>query len=74
MAMSMIAILAFIEEPAVCPDLGGPQNLLAGPQNDPHRFVVEYERKACHALRAWQNSCRHIIMLCTDMPTYYSLR
>jgi len=47
--MGMIAILAFIEEPAVCPDLGGPQNLLAGSQNNPHRFVVEYERKGCHA-------------------------
>ena len=49
--MGMVAILAFIEEPAVCPDLGRPQNLLAGPQNDPHRFIVEYERKGCHAHR-----------------------
>src|SRR5258706_563449 len=49
MAMGMVAILAFIEEPAVCPDLGGPQNLLAGAQNNPHRFIVECERKGCHA-------------------------
>ena len=47
--MGMVAILAFIEEPAVCPDLGGPKNLLAGSQNNPHRFVVECKRKGCHA-------------------------
>ncbi len=47
--MRMVAILTFIEEPAVCPNLGGLQNLLAGPQNNPHRFVVEYERKGSHA-------------------------
>jgi len=46
--MRVVAILAFIEEPAVCPDLGGPQDLLAGPQNDPHRFVVDYEWKGRH--------------------------
>ena len=70
--MGMVAILAFIEEPAVCPDLGGPQNLLAGPQNNPHRFIVEYERKGCHAHEARQNSCRHVTMLSIYMPTRYS--
>lgn len=47
--MRMVAILAFIQEPAVRPDLGGPENLTARAQDDPHRFVVEDERKACHA-------------------------
>ena len=49
MAMRVIAIFAFIEKPAVRPDPGGPQDLLAGPEDDPHRLVVEYHRKACHA-------------------------
>lgn len=47
--MRVIAVFPFIEEPAVRPDLGGPQDLPAGAQDDSHRFVVEYQRKACHA-------------------------
>ena len=47
--MRMIAIFPCIQEPAIRPDPGGSQDLLAGSQDDPHRFVVEYHRKACHA-------------------------
>ena len=47
--MRVIAIFPFIEEPAVRPDLGGPQDLPAGPQDDTHWLVVEDHRKACHA-------------------------
>jgi len=47
--MRMVAIFAFIQEPAIRPDLGGPEYLTSGAQDDPHRFVVEDERKACHA-------------------------
>ena len=47
--MGVIAIFPLIEEPAVCPDLGWAENLAAGVQDDPHRLVVEYHRKACHA-------------------------
>jgi hypothetical protein len=46
--MRVIAIFPFIQEPAIGPNLGGPQNQLTGPQDDAHRFVVEYEREACH--------------------------
>src|SRR3989442_7435679 len=48
MAVCVIAILPFIEEPAVGPNLGGSQHLLAGPQDDAHRLVVEYHRETCH--------------------------
>ena len=37
-----------IRAPNVRPDLGGPQHLLAGAQNDSQGFVVEYERQAGH--------------------------
>jgi hypothetical protein len=40
--MCVIAIFPFIQEPAIGPNLGGPQNLLAGPQDNAHRFIVEY--------------------------------
>jgi hypothetical protein len=42
MAMRVIAVFSFIQEPAVRPNLGWPQDLPAGPQDDAHRFVVEY--------------------------------
>jgi hypothetical protein len=47
--MRVIAVFPFIQEPAVRPNLGGPQNLPAGAQDNPHRLVIEYQRKACHA-------------------------
>lgn len=69
MPVGVIPILPLIEEPAVGPDLGGPQNLLAGTQNNPHRFIVEYERKGCHAHEARQNSCRALSCRRADVPT-----
>ena len=44
MAMRVIAIFSFIQEPAIRPNLGGSQDLLAGAQDDAHRFVIEYQR------------------------------
>ena len=46
--MCVIAVFSLIQEPAVGPDFGGSQDLLSGPQDDPHRFAVEYHRKAGH--------------------------
>lgn len=46
--MRVIAIFSFIQEPAIRPDLGRPEDLPPGPQDDPHRFVVEYKWKAGH--------------------------
>jgi hypothetical protein len=48
-AVGMIAVFPFIEEPAIGPNLGGSQDLLPSPQDDAHRLVVEYHREACHA-------------------------
>ncbi|MGE5834710.1 MAG: hypothetical protein ACM4AI_09545 [Acidobacteriota bacterium] len=47
--MGVIAVLTLVGKPAIRPNLGGLQNLLAGPQDNAHRFIVEYEREACHA-------------------------
>ena len=49
MEMRVIAVFSLVGEPAVRPDLGRPENLAPSPQDDAHRFVVEYERKARHA-------------------------
>jgi hypothetical protein len=49
MSMGVIAVFALVGKPAVRPNLGGSEDLPAGPQDNPHRFIVEYERKACHA-------------------------
>ncbi len=40
--MRMVAILAFIQEPAIRPNLGRPEHLLTRPQDDAHRFVIEH--------------------------------
>lgn len=40
--MRVIAVFTFIGEPAIRPDFGGPEDLLAGAKDDSHRFVVEY--------------------------------
>jgi len=53
--MCVIAVFPFIEEPAVRPDLGGPQDLSAGPKDDAHRFIVEYHRKAGHTRQPSNN-------------------
>lgn len=44
MPVRVIAVFPLVEEPAIRPDLGGAEDLRAGPQNDADRFVVEYER------------------------------
>ncbi len=72
--MRVIAIFSFIEEPAVSPDLGRAQDLLTGPQDNPHRLVVEDQRKRCHACIRRQNSCRHVLMLRAVVPTGYGFR
>src|SRR5438445_12946420 len=41
-------ILVSVGAPDRRPALRGPQRLLAGAQDDPQRFVVEYERQAGH--------------------------
>src|SRR6266436_2877429 len=70
MAMRVIAIFPFIEEPAVRPDLGGPQDLPAGPQDDAHWLVVEDHRKACHAREPSNNPAAG---LSCYVPTCYEL-
>lgn len=40
--MRVVAILPLIGEPAIRPNLGWPQNLPAGPQDNAHRLVVEH--------------------------------
>src|SRR5207302_9531285 len=47
-AMRVIGVFPCSEEPAVRPNLGGPQDLPAGPQDDAHRLIGEYHRKAGH--------------------------
>src|SRR5712692_1091281 len=47
MLMRMI-VLVSVGAPDIRPDLRGPQRLLAGAQDDPQRFVVEYERQTGH--------------------------
>lgn len=47
--MRVIAVLTLIQEPAVRPNLGRPEHLLPGAEDDAERFVVENEREACHA-------------------------
>ena len=42
MSMRVIAVLTLVGEPAIRPDLGGLQNLLTGPEDNPHRFIVEH--------------------------------
>jgi len=42
MPVRVVAVFPLVREPAIGPDLGGAQNLLARAQNDAHRFVVEY--------------------------------
>ena len=49
MSMRVIAVFTLVGEPAIRPNLGGFKNLLTGPQDNAHRFIVEYEREACHA-------------------------
>ena len=70
--MRVVAIFSFIQEPAVRPDLGGPQDLLAGPQDNPHRLVVEDQWQGCHAGMERQNPCRAALMLGDGVPTGYS--
>ena len=41
MIVRVVAVLSFIGEPAIRPNLRGPQNLLTGPQDDPEGLVVE---------------------------------
>lgn len=53
--MRVVAIFALIEEPAVRPDLGRSEDLLPGPQDDAHRLIVEYHRKAGHARELGNN-------------------
>src|SRR5216117_4175276 len=66
----MIAVFTLIQEPAVRPNLGGPQHLPAGSQNDAHRFVVDHQRKARHGapLRV---ICRYVV---TQSPCQARLR
>jgi hypothetical protein len=61
MAMGVIAVFALVGKPAIRPNLGGLQNLLAGPQDNSHRFIVEYERKACHAPRYCKLSAKSLL-------------
>ena len=44
MIVRVVAVLAFVGEPAVRPNLGRPQNLLTRPQDDAEGLVVENER------------------------------
>jgi len=55
--MRVIAVFSFVQEPAVRPNLGWPEHLLAGPQYDAHRLVVEDEREACHGKTHVQATC-----------------
>ncbi len=71
--MCVIAVLSLVQEPAVRPNLGRPEHLLPGAQDDAHRFVVENEREACHTTRAVQAPCRSDFVLCPDVPTCYDL-
>ena len=48
MPVGVVAILAFIREPAVRPDLGGAQHLRAGAQDDAHGLIVENEWETGH--------------------------
>ena len=78
--MGVIPVLPFIQEPAIRPNLGGPQHLLAGSQNDAHRFVVDHQRKARH----WRTvtgcmslRCNAITLpdsLAYNVPSYNELR
>ena len=49
MAVGVIAVFSLVRKPAIRPNLRGPEQLLAGPQDDAHRFVVEDEGETGHA-------------------------
>jgi hypothetical protein len=42
MSVGVIAVFALVGKPAIRPNLGGLQNLLTGPEDNPHRFIVEH--------------------------------
>jgi len=69
--MRVIAVFAFIHEPAVRPDLGWSEHLLPGPQDDAHRLVVEDEREACHTWRQSKTLAAAPFVLRAVVPTCY---
>ena len=72
--MRVIAVLPFVREPAIGPDLGRAQHLLAGAQDDADRFVVEDEREAGHATLPVQGTCQRCLRTTYRRTTCYGLR